>query len=250
MIELYANISFGHENDWSVIERRVISAAQCNADAIVFNKSNPHVAIPEFKKYVSIPSKWGHLPYIEVAKNSEIDLENTYKLQALAKQIGIQLIWSTTDMDSAAWIKENTECDRIKIHYDSSTDINLVQYCLSNFNKLIYCGNDEDINTVLKYVPGQTAKQRITLYHTTKKFPPQVEELNLGRINQLQSRPHVSVGYEGRSIDIFPDCAVVFKNVNYIEKYLGDDDSQGAILSPQKFYDFFVNMNQLEIAND
>ena len=68
-------------------------------------------------------------------------------------------------------------------------------------------------------------------------------------LENYQSRPHVGVGYEGRCEDIFPDCAVVFKNVDFIEKFLGDDDSEGAILSPKKFYDFFINMNQLEIAN-
>ena len=92
-------------------------------------------------------------------------------------------------------------------------------------------------------------RKRVNLQHSTIKFPPQVEELNLDVIEKYKSRPHVGVGYEGRCEDIFPDCAVVFKNVDFIEKFLGDDDSTGAVLSPQKFYDFFVNMNQLEIAN-
>ena len=68
MIKLYANISIGHENDWAQIEARIIAAAQCNADALVMSKSTPHLNIPEHKKYVSINSKWGSLPYIEVAK--------------------------------------------------------------------------------------------------------------------------------------------------------------------------------------
>ena len=64
MTKLYANIGVGHENKISVLESRLIAAAQCNADAVVISNSTPSLLIPEEKKYVSIPSLWGHLPYI------------------------------------------------------------------------------------------------------------------------------------------------------------------------------------------
>ncbi len=80
MIDLYANISMGHENDFEVIKNRIIAAAQCNADAVVISKATPKLSIPKNKQYVSIESKWGHLPYIEVAKKSEIDDLNARKL--------------------------------------------------------------------------------------------------------------------------------------------------------------------------
>ena len=73
MADLYANISIGHENDWNVLEKRIIAAAQCHSDAIVISKATPEFTIPKNKKYVSIKSKWGNLPYLEVANKSEID---------------------------------------------------------------------------------------------------------------------------------------------------------------------------------
>ena len=58
------------------------------------------------------------------------------------------------------------------------------------------------------------------------------------------------IGYEGRTADIYPDCAIALKDVNFIEKYLGDDDTpEGPVLTPKRFYDFFINLNQLEVAN-
>ena len=81
MAELYANISMGHENDWKVLEKRIIAAAQCHSDAIVISKSTPEFVIPENKKYVSIDSKWGNLAYIEVANRSEIDQLNAKKIK-------------------------------------------------------------------------------------------------------------------------------------------------------------------------
>ena len=76
--------------------------------------------------------------------------------------------------------------------------------------------------------------------------------LNLNKIEQIKQYDKlVNVGYEGRCAGLFPDCAVVFKTPDYIEKFLGDpgEDYNEAILTPNDFYDFFVNMNQLEIAN-
>ena len=65
MADLYANISIGHENDWNVLEKRIIAAAQCHSDAIVISKATPEFTIPKNKKYVSIKSKWGNLHYLE-----------------------------------------------------------------------------------------------------------------------------------------------------------------------------------------
>jgi hypothetical protein len=48
----------------------------------------------------------------------------------------------------------------------------------------------------------------------------------------------------------FPSVAVAYKNVDYIEKYLGDEDSDNtSILTPQQFYDFFKNLEILATAN-
>ena len=248
-IELHANISIGHENDYSVLEKRIISAAQCNADAVVLSKSTPHLAIQPNKQYLQIDSKWGTLPYLEVANRSEVDEFTCEKILKLIDNIGIPLKWSVTDVASAEWVKRNTDTEEIKVHYDSRDDEGLVLFVADHFKWITYGGNDRLIDLLLEKLAKPKFKKRVNLYHSTPKFPPQIEELNLEVLEKYKSRPHVGVGYEGRCEDIFPDCAVVFKNVDFIEKFLGDDDAIGATLSPKKFYDFFVNMNQLEIAN-
>ena len=250
MIELYANIGIGHENDWDCLYGRIVAAAQCNADAIVMTKSTPKLAIPEHKKYLSISSKWGNLPYIEVAQKSEIDELTVRKFNKLTEEIGIPVIWCITDSEAGSWVKENTDCQHVKIHYDSTNDKETVDFCLNNFNKVMYAGHGEWKDHIISQCKNKNDREKFSFYHATPKFPAKIEEINLNKMLDFVKLSDFKIGYEGRCEGIFPDCAVVFKNVDYIEKYLGDEESfNSAVLTHQEFYDFFINMNQLEIAN-
>ncbi len=253
MIDLYANISMAHENDFEVIKKRIIAAAQCNADAVILSKATPKLSIPKNKQYVSINSKWGHLPYIEVAKKSEVDDLTARKINDLVEEIGIPLIWSVTDSEAAVWVKEHSNSTKIKIHYEGSRNKELVRFVCENWTEVILCNTDYDYTNELieKYFKPTIRQNDLSLYHTHTKFPCQIEELNLSNldkmINEFRDCP---IGYEGRTTDIYPDCAIALKDVDFIEKYLGDDDTpEGPVLSPKRFYDFFINLNQLEVAN-
>jgi N-acetylneuraminate synthase len=253
MIDLYANISMGHENDFEVIQKRIIAAAQCNADAVIISKATPKLSIPKNKQYVSIESKWGHLPYIEVAKKSEIDDLNVRKINNLVNQIGIPLIWSVTDTEAAVWVKEHSSTSKIKIHYEGSRNKELVSFVCENWSEVILCNQDYDYTKEIieKYFKPAVRQKDLNLYHTKTKFPCQIEELDLSNLDEMRKEfKHCNIGYEGRTTDIYPDCAVALKDVDFIEKYLGDDDTpEGPVLTPKRFYDFFINLNQLEVAN-
>jgi sialic acid synthase SpsE len=253
MINLYANISMGHENDFEVIQKRIVAAAQCNADAVIISKATPKLSIPKNKQYVSIESKWGHLPYIEVAKKSEIDDLNAKKIKDLVEEIGIPLIWSVTDSEAAVWVKEHSNSTKIKIHFEGSRNKELVRFVCENWTEVILCNTDYGYTKELiqKYFKPTIRQNDLSLYHTHTKFPCQIEELNLSNLDEMKKEfKDCPIGYEGRTPDIYPDCAVALKDVNFIEKYLGDDDTpEGPVLTPKRFYDFFINLNQLEVAN-
>jgi len=244
MAKLYANIGVGHENKVSVLEARLIAAAQCNADAVVITKSTPSLLIPDEKKYVSIPSRWGHLPYLEVAKRSELDADSAGHITALANRIGIPIVWSVTDSQSAEFVKEYCDAKTVKLHYSAINIYELTRYCKDNFPGVIHSHRHlTDIE------PLYANKAKVTVYYTTDSFPPSTEELALSTIDSLQKQKY-TVGYESRDAGIFPSVAVAYKGVDYIEKYLGDEDSDNpAILTPEQFYDYFKNLEILEVAN-
>ena len=247
MADLYANISMGHENDWNTLEKRIVAAAQCHSDAIVISKSTPAFMIPDNKKYVSINSKWGHRPYIEVAKKSEIDDLNVKKINKLAEEIGIPVIWSITDTEAGSWVLENTDCAEVKIHFDARNDFDLWKFCNERFQHITvpFGGILETFRPKI-----WMENDRVSVYHASYKMPSAIEDLGLEKLEILKDYSK-QVGYEGRSADIYPDCAVELKNISFIEKYLGDEagDLGDAVLTPKRFYDMFINLNQLEIAN-
>jgi|TARA_B100001093_G_scaffold392003_1_gene378497 sialic acid synthase SpsE len=247
MAKLYANISIGHENDWQVLEKRIIAAAQCHSDAIVISKATPDITIPKNKKYVSINSKWGHLPYIDVAKRSEVDELNARKIKNLTEDIGIPIIWSITDTEAGAWVIENTDCRDIKIHFDARNDFDLWKFCEERFEKITV-----PFGSIIETQKPKLwkLKENVSIYHAAYKMPSPIESLNLDKIEIIKEYSNF-IGYEGRSADIYPDCAVELKNVDFIEKYLGDEagDLGEAVLTPERFYDMFINLNQIEIAN-
>jgi hypothetical protein len=73
--------------------------------------------------------------------------------------------------------------------------------------------------------------------------------MDLSTIDKLLLQKY-RVGYESKDAGIFPSVAVAYKGVEFIEKYLGDEDSDNAsILTPQQFYDYYKNLEILEIAN-
>lgn len=247
-MKLYANIGVGHENDIDVLKQRVVSAAQCNADAVVIGKSTPVKTIPKSKKYVPIQSKWGTMAYIDVAKRSEVSSENAKQLTKFCNDIGIPLIWSVTDNQAGAWVREHCNANTIKIHYDAIDPIELIQYCKDNFDHVIY--SHKYVDDVMNYYRRKDYRM-FTIYYASEEFPPTIEQLQLGNINELRRRfPDMLLAYEGREAGIFPGVAVAYKDVNFIEKYLGDDDSDNtSILTPEQFYDFWNSMNILFESN-
>lgn len=245
MAKLYANIGVGHENKISVLESRLIAAAQCNADAVVITKSTPNLLIPDEKKYVSIPSRWGHLPYLEVAKRSELDEDSSTHIVSLAQRIGIPIIWSVTDSKAAEFVKEYCNADIVKIHNSAVNIYELSRFCKNNFAEVIFSyKHQEDYQTLY----GR-ARKGMKVYYTTDNFPPQLEELQLNQIDKLIKEGY-TVGYESKDVGIFPSVAVTYKGVDFIEKYLGDNDSDNAaILTHEQFYSYFKNLEILEIAH-
>lgn len=248
MTKLYANISIGHENDLELLQQRVVAAAQCNADAIVISKSTPHLVIPEEKRYVAIDTKWGTMPYIDAAKRSELTESNAESLVRFCADIGIPIIWSITDSEAGDFIKEHCSPEIVKLHNSAPDPDELVRYSRDRFEHVIY--NIRDYELVSAQCGTRTNdKRQYSFYYTTDAFPPETTELNFNKLDWF-IKNEFSIGYEGREAGIFPTIALGYKGVTFVEKYIGEPDSDNpSILTPAQFYDMFNSMYIMEQAN-
>ena len=245
--KLFANIGIGHENDKDILESRIVSAAQCNADAVVINKSTPEQCIPKEKKYVPIASKWGTKAYIDVAIKSELDTPNIKFVHNLCADIGIPLIWSVTDQQALNALADHIKIETVKMHYDCIEPMEIVRYCKAR-NFFLWCSH--------QYVEEATSMGKhfeLGFYYATKRFPPKMDDMKLSTIDQLtlKTARRYKVGYESREEGIFPTVAIAYKpGIQYIEKYLGDDDSDNAsVLTPAQFFDLWNSLNILSEAH-
>lgn len=247
MTKLYANISIDHQNQSHILEGRIVTAAQCNADAVVIHKTTPGLIIPEEKKYVPVSSRWGTLSYIDFAKRCELDDSAVDHVVQLCERIGIPIIWCVTDNTSAEYIKDYTNASTIKIHSNAINIDELAVFCSNNFEYVIYPHSLEEF-TLSRYTKSKD-KNKYSLYYTPTGDSINLETLNFKTLNSLK-HSHLNVGYESRTNTLFPCVATAYKDIEYIEKYLGDsDNSNDSVMNPQQMYDLYKNLEILEIAD-
>jgi sialic acid synthase SpsE len=249
MARLHANIGVGHENDVSIIDSRIVAAAQCNVDAIVMNKSTPVLTIPEEKKYVAIPSKWGTMPYIDVARRSELTSKNATHIAELCEKIGVELIWSVTDIEALEFVLEYCKAQHIKLHSScSEEDYQTIVPRTKNVCKTLYARLNH-LNIVKSY--WNPVKHNLKLYHTTDNWDPDLIDINLEKIDKtrgLYRDYKIDVGYECKQIGIFPTLAYGYK-CDFIEKYLGDkENEERTILTPPELYELWNSLSLMEQA--
>ena len=249
MARLHANIGVGHENDVSKLDSRIVAAAQCNVDAIVISKSTPAVVIPEEKKYVAINSKWGTLPYIDVARRSELTSKNAIHIAELCEKIGIEVIWSVTDIEALEFVLDYCKAKHIKLHSMTSEEeyTNIVPRT-KNVCETLYARLNH-IDLVKNY--WNIKDPNTKLYHTTDKWDPDISEVNLSIIDKTRAiypSKEIQVGYECKQIGIFPSISYGYK-CNFIEKYLGDEENEErTLLTPPELYEMWNSLSLMEQA--
>jgi sialic acid synthase SpsE len=244
-MKLFANISVGHENSKSVLDARIVAAAQCNADAVVLTKTTPRLVIPDEKKYVAIQSKWGTKPYIEVAKLSELNQDTTEHVTNLCESIGIQLIWSVTDQEALQFVKDHSNINELKIHNDAVGIEELLPVCYSTINYTYF--PYKHIDLVNHYY--QRKRKKFALYHTTEGFAPEIEELKLSVLDKIKHLNY-NTGYESKEAGIFPAMATMYKGIEYLEAYLGESsNNMPGVLTPHQLFDLWNSCNILLTAD-
>ena len=114
-----------------------------------------------------------------------------------------------------------------------------------------HCFNHEDytyfpykhIDIVNKYY--QRKHKRFAVYHTTEGYAPEVNELQLETLDKMKFLNYTT-GYESKEAGIFPAMATMYKGIDYLEAYVGEDqENMPGVLTPHQFFDLWNSCNIL-----
>ncbi len=208
------------ENTKELID--IAKAAGCKA--VKFQKRNPDVCVPEAQKSQprQVPWRDDITTYLQYKKDIEFGLEEYEEIDAYCFEKGIEWSASPWDLDSAIFLAENFDLPFVKIASASICELNMLEYCAKNFDKIILSTGmstlveiEDAINTIEKY------NSNIIIMHTNSSYPTPIEDVNLNRILKLKKiYPDYKIGYSNHCFGLGAPMAAVVLGTDYIEFHI------------------------------
>jgi sialic acid synthase SpsE len=123
-----------------------------------------------------------------------------------------------------AKLLKNIVTDYVKIPSFESRNLQLIEYCRDNFNKLLISTGTSNWNEVKKTANTlHFIQANFTLLHCVSSYPCTFDIVNLPRIGHL-NRIHSSVGFSDHSQGIESSVLSLKYGVDYIEKHFTIDN--------------------------
>ena len=139
------------------------------------------------------------------------------------------------------FVKDYSTVNELKIHNDAVDAEELMPVCYSTITYTYFPYKHMDL--VNRYY--QRKRKKFAIYHTTEGFAPEIEELNLSVLDKIKHLNYTT-GYESKEAGIFPAMATMYKGINYLEAYLGDEkENMPGVLEPAQFFDLWNSCNIL-----
>ena len=143
----------------------------------------------------------------------------------------------------------------IKIGSPEAYNIELIEKCLDNFEKVIVSTGATKWSEIKRYKDLKKIDNLILL-HCVSSYPCELKNINLPRMNKLKEISNI-VGYSGHYDGIDDAIAAISNNAQYVEKHFTIDkklpgrDNKFSILPEQMkficdFRDKFLKMREFQ----
>lgn len=197
---IIAEIGLNHNGDYQLAKKSVISAAKAGADAVKFQNFLTEDFLSD--KSILHTYKDGNKEITEslfdICKRSEFKVEWLPGLIKLCGELGVVFL-STPTSESGVDDLISHGVKYLKNGSDYLSHIPLLKYMASTDAIIIISTGmayqeeiDDAVNAILSIQPD---KSKLVILHCTSSYPTSPENVNLKKIQTLQDRYQVSIGF-------------------------------------------------------
>jgi sialic acid synthase len=213
-----------HNGDPKLAEELVRIAAQCQADAVKFQKRTIHELLIRAaldKPYVN-PNSLG-ATYGEHRAKLELTEADWYRLRDLASGLGLEFMGSAWDRGSADLL-EALDAPAIKTPSAVLTDLELLEYIARKGRPMIVStgmSTLEEVDRAVERIVRHT--DDLVLLQCTSAYPSEFADINLRVMDTYASRFGVLVGYSGHERGIAVSEAAATLGACVVERHFTKD---------------------------
>ncbi len=208
---IIAEIGINHEGSFSLCKEMVYAAKEAGVKAVKLQTIDPD------KSYANDTESY------RLFSMSKLTKTETKKIFELSKNLGLEIFTTVGDIETANWIK-SLKPSAWKISSSLLTHIPLISH-IAKFREKKFISTGLAKNKEIKDIVEIFGKKRnnFSLLHCVSKYPTEVDEINLSRIQFLKNKYNVEVGYSDHSKGVLASCLAIAKGATIIEKHFTFD---------------------------
>ncbi|MCX7680280.1 MAG: N-acetylneuraminate synthase family protein [Spirochaetes bacterium] len=239
-----AEIGINHRGDFDIACQMVNAAAHAGASAVKFQTFVPEKMFSSFGKSLLENSTTPYKDFTQINffKNFTLRKDEYIRISEISKQKGIIFFSSVFD-DESLKLLEDINVPLYKIASSEVTNIPLLKLVGKTKKPVILSTGictENEIATAID-VLRTNGTPDIVLLHCVSLYPLPPEKVNLKRIESLQKRFNIEVGFSDHSADFAAVEAAVVMGAKIFEKHFtlsSDFDCPDAAvsLSPEQFH--------------
>ena len=217
---IISEIGLNHNGSINLALEMIKKSKESGADAVKFQKRNVNTLATKDildandDRFPEFGSTYG-----EIRKHLEFDKSEYIKLKKYSEGLGLDFFVTAFDTQSVDFLLD-IGCKTIKIASHSLTNISLLKYIKSKFNRYFIStgmGSEEDIEIAVRLLQNES---NVTFFHCVSSYPSKDEHANLSILRSLIIKyPEVSWGYSGHELDWLATTTAVAIGANSIERH-------------------------------
>lgn len=217
---IVGEIGLNANGSLKIAKKLIDMAKECGCDAVKFQKRNPDICIPSWKKNEIKETPWGKITYMDYKKKIEFNRNDYNEIDKYCKVKKIEWFASAWDLDSLSFLKKyNLKYN--KLASPLLTNESLVK-AIANEKKMTFISTGISDFSIIDNVVSifHEKKCPFILLHCVSTYPTIDSEINLNMIPILHDRYKCDIGFSDHSKGILASSLAVMLKAKVIEKHI------------------------------